>query len=167
MGIHKSSELLPFTMAANQKIKLFLLLVTLSLPALTSAGFGISFAAAPAAVGFSAATVGSLALIGVVGLELGALAGLVFGRGRGRGKRDVNGVNDAFNNVLSEIDQGNIEGCFQKLLCEGAASPVTFAHILPILRSVEFSTRLNLGSQATSVSRHLLEAIKFGVKQTR
>ena len=78
----------------------------------------------------------------------------------------VNGVNDAFNNVLSEIDQGNIEGCFQKLLCEGAASPDTFAHILPILRSVELSTRLNLGSQATAVSRHLLEAIKFGAKQT-
>merc|ERR1712083_371994 len=104
MGNHNRARLAVFTMA-HQKLGLLLLLVTLSLPALTSATFAFSIAAAPVAIGVSAATTSQLALLGVIGIgaKLGYLAGLSIGRKLVnrrkprrwyRGKREVSASND-------------------------------------------------------------------------
>jgi len=76
-------------------------------------------------------------------------------------------LDEVFNTLLGNIYKGRIEGCFQRLVCDMAARPDDFPQNTPILQGVEMMETHKLNStEATAVSRLLLEAAKFGRNTT-
>jgi len=167
----------------TMKLAVVVLFVTLSLPAFTSALFlGLSGGSA-VTIGATSVTATQVALLGltVVGAKLGFLAGMAIGRAlkdarsRGRsskrysrrwGKRSVEDeaedVSMVMNSLMNEIDDGHLDGCFQRLVCEIAAQPTEFEGNSDILKSVELSSGLEMDQRAVSVSKRLNEALQFG-----
>jgi len=75
-----------------------------------------------------------------------------------------NNLNEIFDTIFVDIAKSNMEGCFQRLVCDISARPNAFEKNLPIVTGVELteSQSLNLSVKAHTVSHKLLEALKFG-----
>jgi len=75
-----------------------------------------------------------------------------------------NNLNQIFDTIFVDIAKSQMEGCFQRLVCDISARPNSFEKNLPIVTGVELaeSQSLNLSVKAHKVSHKLLEALKFG-----
>jgi len=76
----------------------------------------------------------------------------------------VNDLNQVFDAIFLDIAKNNMDGCFQRLVCDISARPAEFQKNLPIVAGVEMakSHTLLLSPKATSVSQKLLAALEFG-----
>jgi len=76
---------------------------------------------------------------------------------------DINGIMDT---IFVDIHKTNMEGCFQRLVCDIAARPAEYPKNVPIVNGVQLIDAEFLTNQASSVSRKLMEALKFGQATT-
>merc|ERR1712117_954631 len=178
MGITTSFEsqvvVVHFVYVVIMKLAAVFLFVALSLPAFSSALFLGLAGGSTVTIGATSVTATQVALLGltVVGAKLGFLAGMALGhaakaalRGRGRssskryyrkhGKRSVEDeageVSMVMNSLMNEIDDGHMDGCFQRLVCEIAAQPDQFADNSDILSGVQLSEGLEMNERALSM----------------
>jgi len=83
-------------------------------------------------------------------------------RGKRDAKQDVADIDGVFDSIFGDIHKSNIEGCFQRLVCDIAARPANYQKHVPIVKGLELMQTHALTSDASSVSRKLYEAVRFG-----
>jgi len=76
---------------------------------------------------------------------------------------DINGIMDT---IFVDIHDSNMEGCFQRLVCDIAARPDDYQKNVPIVNGVQLIDADFLSNKASSVSYKLMEALKFGQSTT-
>ena len=68
--------------------------------------------------------------------------------------------------IFVDIHDSNMEGCFQRLVCDIAARPDDYQKNVPIVKGVQLIDADILSNKASSVSHKLMEALKFGQSNT-
>jgi len=168
------------------KLGLSVLLVAVVLPALSSAfffGLTLTNTAGATLLALNPTALGTLATVGIAGAALAGLAGAAlalpprpapapapkptrtYRKYHHRGRRDsATPVVDSqvYDAIFVDLAENKVDGCFQRLVCDIAASPVGFEHNLPILDGVRLAGEMDLSPVGSAVANGLLKALQFG-----
>jgi len=171
------------------KLGLSLVFVAIVLPALSSAflfGVTLTNTAGATLLALNPTAVGTLATVGVAGAALAGLGALALARPprrqttrvvktstrrrpkyRHRGRRDSAAAtsvvdSEVYDAIFVDLAENKVDGCFQRLVCDIAASPAGFEKNLPILNGVQLAGELTLSPLGRDVADQLLKAMQFG-----
>jgi len=174
------------------KTQMVLLFAAIALPAISNAfffGITVTSAAGATLLSANAAALGTIATVGIAGAALGGLAAAAlrppaapavttvsrqptttYRKYHHRGRRSTpiivevteQNTGDVYDAVFADLaESGNVE-CFQRLVCDIAASPNTFQRNIPILEGVKIAEELELSPRGHAVSLQLRKALEFG-----